>query len=213
MVLSLVFLPLVSVEGGAAGWWANAQCHSGTAASVLSCHSLWFKEGEIAFYPSECFRKIKWTNAKITGNSCYHNISSLCLGSVLQQRARVLQSLSNLDFPPWKFIYETQGGFSWQCATSLPLHGVKSLSWHPTHRAPEVGDGSNAASRSLCPNKTFNWLCLQFSSFLLPCGNIAYFVKQDNLRLHWQLSTSLLKSTVLFTINFSAHTIQQNPHQ
>lgn len=117
MVLSLVFPPLVSVK------WALI---GGTAASVLSCLSLWFKEGEIAFYPSECFRKIKWTNAKITGNSCYHNISSLCLGSVMQQCARLLQSFSNSDFSPWKFKYETQGGISWQCVTSLPLYGVKS---------------------------------------------------------------------------------------
>lgn len=209
MVLSLVLLPLVSVEGS--GWMHGAR--SGTAVSVLSCLSLWFKEGEIAFYPSEFFRKIKWTNAKITGNSCYHSISSLCLGSVLQQRARVLQSLSNLDFPLWKFKYKTQGGIRWQCATSLPLHRVKFPSWHPTHCAPAVGDGSNAASRSPCPNKTFNWFCLQFSSFLLPCGNTDYFVKQDNLRLHWQLPTSLLKPIALFMTNLSAHSIQQKPHQ
>lgn len=98
---------------------------------------LWFEEGEITFFSSECFRKINWTNAKITGNSSHHNISSLCLGSVLQQHARLLQSLSNLDFPPWKFRYETQGGISWQCVTSLPLYGVKSPS---------------LASNSLCPS-------------------------------------------------------------
>lgn len=153
------------------GWMHSSR--SGTAVSVLLVLSLWFKEGEISFYP---FRKMKWTNAKITGNSCYHNISSLCLGSVLQQRVRVLQSLSNLDFSPWKFKYKAQGGISWQSATSLPLYGVKSSSWHLTRCAPAAGNGSNAASFAPCPNKIFNWFCLQFSSFLLPCGNIAYFV-------------------------------------
>lgn len=85
--------------------------------------------------------------------------------------------------------------------------------WNPTHCAPAVGDGSNASSRSLTQARLFNWFCLQFSSFLLPCGGIAYFVKQDNLRLHWQLPNSLLKPTDLFLTNFSAYSIQQNPHQ
>lgn len=61
--------------------------------------------------------------------------------------------------------------------------------------------------------RLLNGFCLQFSSFLLPCGSTAYFVRQDNLRLHWQLPTSLLKPIALFLTNFSAHSIQQNPHQ
>lgn len=96
-----------------------------------------------------------------------------------------------------------------------PCHWMEwnPTSWNPTHCAPAVGDGSNASSRSLTQARLFNWFCLQFSSFLLPCGGIAYFVKQDNLRLHWQLPNSLLKPTDLFLTNFSAYSIQQNPHQ
>lgn len=98
---------------------------------------------------------------------------------------------------------------------SHPCHCMEwnPPSWHPSYCAPAVGDGNNAASRSLCPNKTYNWFWLHFSSFLLPCGSIAYFVKQDNLKCHWQLPTSLLKPIALFLTNFSAHSIQQNPHQ
>lgn len=89
--------------------------------------------------------------------------------------------------------------------SEIPLPGTQLI-------VPQQRVMSNAASRSH-PNKNFNCFCLQFSSFLLPCGGIAYFVKQDNLRLHWQLPTSLLKPIALFLTNFSAHSIQQNPHQ
>lgn len=203
MVLRLVFLPLVSVDVSTAGRCINTQCPERSLCSPASLCAL--KKVKLLFFPSECFRKIKWTNAKITGNSCYHNISSLCPGSVLQQRARLLQSLSNLDFPPWKFKYETQGGISCQCATSLPLHGVKSPSLASNSLCPSSRSWEQCSQQiSLCPNKLFNCFCLQFSSSLLPCGNIAHFVKQDDLRLHWQLLTSLVKPIALFLTNFSA---------
>lgn len=70
---------------------------SGIVVSVLSYLYLrvWKSWFFLFFFPTECFRKIKWTNAKTASNHCHQNISLAWLGPILQWCAMLL-----CRFPP-----------------------------------------------------------------------------------------------------------------
>lgn len=56
------------------------------------------KEVNYFFFPRECFRKIKRTNAKITNNRCHYNINSLQPGTAAA--CQVATFPQRLRFPP-----------------------------------------------------------------------------------------------------------------
>lgn len=109
-----------------------------------------------------------------------------------------------VQISPRQFTYKSWGHVCYHHAISLALCWVKATSAASLLMCPRhwvIGETQPAASWtekvkkiSLFSNKLFNHFCLQFSSFLLRCGSITHFGKQDNPRLNRQLPTSPLRS-------------------